>query len=159
MITDANTISLLLTGIGLIVVMVWNGVQYVQMRRQLTIEHEDIKQNMFAEYTWRYQEIFLNLPINIMAKDFSLAKLKESERPHILKYLRVYFDLCSEEYFLHRKGHLDEDVWKEWCEGMRILFSRPAFRDGWKKLNFDMEYYKDFREFVERELMDGMKHS
>lgn len=45
----------------------------------------------FAEYTRRYQDIILHMPDN-------------DKDPRWLKYVQLYFDLCSEEYHLHEEG-------------------------------------------------------
>ncbi|MCO6449720.1 MAG: hypothetical protein J5I90_02915 [Caldilineales bacterium] len=60
--------------------------------------HDNAKQvrlKNFTTYTKRYQDIFLNLPIDIDSDDFGLKKLTENE--NTLRWLRAYFDLCSEE--------------------------------------------------------------
>jgi len=48
---------------------------------------------MFAEYTRRYQDIFLN-----MSDDIYDGTAKVDTRTK--RYMRLYFDLCSEEYQL-----------------------------------------------------------
>lgn len=156
---DFNTtldFASLLTLITIIVIVIFNYKQYKQMERQLKIQNdslrtqnEQIKHNFFAEYTKRYQEIILHFPENINENNFSYDKLKKDERDKTMRYMRVYFDLCSEEYFLYKKGVLDEDVWKEWQEGMISAFNKPAFKYAWKKVTQDSDFYKEFKDFID----------
>ena len=44
---------------------------------------------------------------NIAIKVENIIKIEE-ERNKTLRYMRVYFDLCSEEYFLWKSKHIDE---------------------------------------------------
>ena len=56
----------------------------------------------FSEYTKRYQDIILNFPENIIDDNFKFDSLSKVERDKTMRYMRVYFDLCSEEYFLYK---------------------------------------------------------
>jgi len=62
--------------------------------------------------------------------------------------MRAYFDLCSEEYYLWKKGNIDNDTWEEWKAGIEFAFSKPAFTQAWENLRLDETYYKNFTEFV-----------
>jgi len=109
---------------------------------------KQLQLNFFAEYTKRYQEIILNFPESIHEKDFGFEMLNEEERNKTLCYMRVYFDLCSEEYYLWKSKHIDEKTWKEWESGIKHAFSKAAFREGWKIITMNTIYYKDFSSFV-----------
>lgn len=104
--------------------------------------------NFFSEYTKRYQEITLNLPESVNREDFDYDSLEPEIRDQTLRYMRAYFDLCSEEYFLKRKKHIDDETWKEWKTGMEFAFSKTAFREAWKLLQLDTIYYGEFTKFV-----------
>ena len=104
--------------------------------------------NFFAEYTKRYQEIILNFPENINKDDFLFDNLNDEVKDKTLRYMRAYFDLCSEEYFLKREGHIDKKTWKEWESGMKFAFSKSAFKQAWAILNLDSIYYSEFSKFV-----------
>ena len=68
----------------------------------------------FSNYTQRYQDIFLNLPIQIESINFNLNKIGSEEKELILRRLRAYFDLCSEEYYLNQNNYIDKKVWILW---------------------------------------------
>lgn len=126
-------------GVSITAIALWFTVRSFQKQLQL---------NFFSEYTKRYQEITLNLPESINRDDFDYDSLGPEVRDKTLRYMRAYFDLCSEEYFLKRKNHIDDETWKEWKTGMEFAFSKTAFREAWKLLQLDTIYYGDFTNFV-----------
>ena len=110
---------------------------------------KQLKLNFFADYTKRYQEITLNFPENINEKDFNFEKLEPKIKAQTLRYMRAYFDLCSEEYFLWKQGNIDNNVWKEWESGIKYALSKTAFQIAWKEyIHINTIYYKDFTKFV-----------
>ncbi|MCJ7450074.1 MAG: hypothetical protein MUO72_20565 [Bacteroidales bacterium] len=128
---------LLLTIIGLLISINFN-------RKQLKLFNEQLRLNFFAEYTKRYQEIILNLPEEISKSDFSYTKLSDEVRSKTLRYIRAYFDLCSEEYDLWNAGYLDKRIWNYWREGIEYTFSKTAFKDAWGMISLDTKYYPQF---------------
>lgn len=118
--------------------------------QQLELLNEQLKLNFFADYTKRYQEIVLQLPAWIYDKDFDTSKLDETTKAQITKYVRVYFDLCSEEYHLYLNHKIDDAIWKNWEEGMKHALSLPVIQLEWKKVNNTMAvYYPEFSSFME----------
>ena len=109
---------------------------------------KQLQLNFFAEYTKRYQEIILNFPESINKDNYDFDKLQNNDRDMTLRYMRAYFDLCSEEYYLWKKGHIDNDTWKEWESGIKYSFSKTAFKKAWAILRLDTIYYGEFTEFV-----------
>lgn len=57
------------------------------------------------------------------------GELSENER----ELLFSYFNVCAEEYFFYKAGYLDHDVWKSWCQGMRVFFGHPRIRELWDR--------------------------
>lgn len=109
---------------------------------------KQLQLNFFADYTKRYQEITLNFPESINEKNFKIDSLKPEIKDKTLRYMRAYFDLCSEEYYLWKKESIDNDTWKEWESGIKYAFSKPAFRQAWQVLRLDTIYYGEFTDFV-----------
>ncbi len=77
--------------------------------------------------------------IDAMPKD-----LKE----RTLRYMRAYFDLCSEEYWLRQKGYIRTDFWKLWSSGMKVAFSKEAFKQAWQIISKDTVFDLDFVDYV-----------
>ena len=71
----------------------------------------------FTVYTERYQNIMLQLPVAIASGDFDLQRLSEEEKETTLRWLRAYFDLCSEEHYLKKRKLVEKEVWKLWEGG------------------------------------------
>ena len=62
-------------------------------------------------------------------------------------YMRLYFDLCSEEYYLHTKGVIDSVVWGLWTEGIQMALKKKNYKIAWELL---AENYNDtsFRHYM-----------
>lgn len=116
----------------------------------ITVYHfkKQLQLTFFAEYTKRYQEIILNFPENINEENFDFDSLTPETRAKTLRYMRAYFDLCSEEYYLYKANNLDKATWKEWESGIKFALSKVAFTAAWNQLQFDTIYYPSFSEFV-----------
>ncbi len=145
-------IAALLTLIMILVVVFFNSIQYWQMRKQL-------KNNFFAEYTKRYQEIALHFPLDIYEDTFSYDSLDEKTRDEVPRYIKIYFDLCYEEWFLNKNKKIDKKVWDDWKEGICFAFSKRAFKEAWDKFYADSDFYKDFKKYVDSELIKNKKES
>jgi hypothetical protein len=132
---------------------------YYYNNKQLNLFTTQLKLNFFNEYTKRYQEIILNFPENINSENFDFNQLTKSERNKTLRYMRAYFDLCSEEYNLHKRELIDDEIWKNWEAGIRFAFTKKAFKDGWKIIQTDTIYYDDFYYWVENEILNKKEKS
>lgn len=121
-------------------------------QNQLKTFNDQLKLNFFADYTKRYQEIILNFPENINEADFDLQKLDKDARSNALKYMRAYFNLCSEEFHLNKEAHIDPAVWKVWEGGIKFSFTKKAFQDAWKIVRRDTMYDPAFTRWVEEQI-------
>lgn len=77
-------------------------IALIAIRSQILWSNKQMRLNFFSEYTKRYQDIILHLPLTIHSQDFDLKKLKDFEPDKYdktLRYMKVYFDLCSEELY------------------------------------------------------------
>lgn len=113
---------------------------------------KQVKLQNFIEYTKRYQEIILNFPENVNEQSFSLQAMSEKEKNCTMRYMRAYFDLCFEEYTLRQKKFIDSDLWSIWNDGMKVAFSKSAFRQAWEIVKTDTKFGDDFETFVENHL-------
>lgn len=106
------------------------------------------KVHFFTTYTQRYQEIFLNLPVGVESSDFSLNGCEPKEKNEILRWMRAYYDLCSEEFYLNEEGLIDRKVWKLWDKGTKDLLKKPAFIDAWKLVQRHNYFDRRFAQYV-----------
>jgi hypothetical protein len=114
----------------------------------------------FAEYTRRYGEIVRELPSEARRPGgkFVFEDLPPDEQGQVLNTARAYLNLCSEEFFLHARGRIDEETWAIWREGMERVLGAPWIRSTWTILK--PEYlYSDFCAFVETCLMPASEHT
>lgn len=158
----ANIIGYILTLTTIGFVVYYNHKHHIQMEKQLKLQNESLitqneqtKHMFFSDYTKRYQEIILNFPENINDKNFDYGSLDEKVYNKTMRYMRVYFDLCSEEYFLNKKRYIDKEVWEEWKDGMKVAFNNKAFKTAWKKVTEHSIFYKEFKNFVNNELINN----
>lgn len=111
---------------------------------------KQIKLQNFIEYTKRYQEIILNFPENINEINFTFEDMDAEIKNKTMRYMRAYFDLCFEEYILHKKNFIDDDLWSIWKDGMEVAFSKSAFQQAWKIIQKDTKFGEGFEAFVQR---------
>ncbi|MEI8191551.1 MAG: hypothetical protein WCI75_17695 [candidate division NC10 bacterium] len=121
------------------------GVTLVGLREQLWLQ-------TFAEYTRRYAEIVDALPSDAIRPGaaYDYASLPPSERDALLRGMRRYLNLCSEEFFLNSRGKIDATTWEIWLAGMRSTARLPGFRVAWPLLHSEYDYYPTFQEFMDR---------
>lgn len=138
----AIAIIALIISIVTVGITIWN----VSRTNQLTKKnHQSI---MFSEYTRRYLDILLRMPDRMFMQSGGLT-------PDVCKYLTIYFDLCSEEFYLHKNGDIPEDIWLNWVEGMKITMRPPIYHTGWKILS--STYNEDFIHFMHQEIFNHSK--
>lgn len=99
------------------------------------IKQRTLQISLFSEYTKRYQDIMSHLYSDMQNK----------------YYIRLYLDLCSEEYYLYQQKCLSEDVWKMWWDGMKLMMKLQPFRVEWMT---QAQYYnEDFIHFFDHEVL------
>ena len=145
-----QSIGIFIALIGIIVAIYYSRKQMKELNRHL-------KLHFFAEYTKRFQEIMLNLPENIMHDDFDLDKLNPDDQSKTMRYLRSYFDLCSEEFDLWKEGNIEKRIWNNWEEGIKSKMSNKTFIIAWQKSNYDSYYYPKFSKWMNKIISENQK--
>lgn len=128
---------------GVIVSLITLWILWMQMRKlntQLMIQQ-------FSDYTKRYQDIILHFPENINVQSFVLANCKTYDET--MRYMRAYFDLCYEEWYLHTRKLIDKKIWGTWNSGIVTAMSKPAFSQAWAVIKKDTIYGGKFEQFIE----------
>ncbi|MCL5021086.1 MAG: hypothetical protein M1339_05375 [Bacteroidetes bacterium] len=127
--------------ISLLTIIVAVVIGLIEIRQML----KQIRLSSFAEYTKRYQDILLSLPSTYFTDSFSVDRLSDEQREDISKRIRVYFDLCSEEYFLHREGYIPAAVWNEWEQGILSNLGLKHVQSEWTDASLRAEIYGEFK--------------
>lgn len=133
--------SAIATFLGVVVAAVAIWLQISKLNNQLLIQQ-------FSEYTKRYQGIILNFPENINEPSFDFAS--DTNRDLTMRYMRAYFDLCFEEWYLNQRKLIDSETWKIWEGGMRTALSKTAFINAWIQIEKDTGFSLEFKEFLEK---------
>ena len=124
-------ISIIIPTIGLIITI-------RQFNKQQKIK-------LSADYTKRYQDIILHFPENINDKGFTPDQDKKWDTT--LRHMRVYFDLCYEEYSL--KKDIGRRHWEDWQHGIKSACSKPAFQLAWHKIQQDTHYSQNYINWID----------
>ncbi len=110
-----------------------------------------LQSQFFAEYTRRYYELMDKMPPEL----FDPEKSKEIKLDdEMLKKCRLYYDLTSEEFELHRQRRLNRRVWRFWKAGIKDMVNLPVFAKAWDEM-LAFQYNEPFRRFVRNIIQNG----
>lgn len=141
--SDRIHLALLTATIAGLIIAIWhNGKQHTSLLQQM-------KLSSFSSYTQRYENLILNFPEEIHTQQFALDSLPKTEKDFILKYMRAYFDLCSEEYYLGTNDFIESYIWKQWKNGIRMNMTKPAFRQAWTIISKDTAFDQNFIRMID----------
>jgi len=114
--------------------------------------------NTFTEYTRRYDEAMTTMPFEArgIGVPVEVNGLSDDLRKSVLTAMRRYFNLCSEERYLHQRGRIDSKTWNIWKTGIRDSACGPFFASAWRCLAAEYEFYPDFRDFM-NDLVKGQE--
>lgn len=105
---------------------------------------------MVMKYAERYEKIMDSFPREAFHLRFDL----DSELPPPSVELTIcvlkYLNLCSEEFYLRKKGYIAQDVWSIWESELHRTLRSKLFRREWESLRDEFVSYPDFRGFVEK---------
>lgn len=116
------------------------------IKNSLEIANKQHRFQFFSDYTRRYQDLILHMP-----SDIDNLPLDNNT---VQTFMRLYLDLCSEEFFLHSHSVIDDEVWVLWTEGMKTVMKREKFQTAWKSLG---SFYHDqsFVNFMHHQIIDN----
>jgi len=104
---------------------------------------------ILMKYTERYERILDQFPEDALAARFDTKVLPPQSaqlRLCVLKYL----NLCSEEYYLTKRGYLAESLWHIWEGDLKRLVGSPLLQREWPLLRSEFLSHQDFLKYVER---------
>jgi hypothetical protein len=111
---------------------------------------DQLRVTVFLTYTDRYMRAMNGLPFEARhpSSEYRLASLSDEDRISVLSVFREYFNICSEECWLHRHHRIDHATWNVWERGMQQVAQFPCFREAWEILAPEYDYFDTFRNFV-----------
>ncbi len=86
--------------------------------------------------------------------DYQLDSRPAEEQARVLSAFRDYFNLCSEEMWLHEQHRIDKATWRIWERGMQQVARFPSFREAWEFLACEYDCYERFQKFVAKGLLE-----
>ena len=99
--------------------------------------------SLYEKYTARYQHIMEHMPEEFFRS--KVENIESQEKEKINHYIRMYIDLCSEEYFLYKEGCIIDSVWGEWRDGILGMFEKPLVKEYW--IDNIETYESDYKQF------------
>jgi hypothetical protein len=115
---------------------------------QLVLQAKQQKLQHYMEYTNRYHAIAVNFPKGVNEPDFTLSK-RSKDYSQTIGAMDRYFDLCLEQWDLHRRNLIDRETWAVWQELIVAALEKPAFRQSWEVVRASKKYYSaDFQKFI-----------
>ena len=128
--------SIFLAEIGLI-----HGVRVY--RRQMNAQ-------LFLEYTRRYEETMAAFPHDHRSSRFDLDGEPPETSPDLSAAVLRYLNLCSEEFYLWKRGYLSRGIWRIWEDELKRTLKSPLLQREWKALRREFTTYSEFEKYVER---------
>ena len=115
---------------------------------QLVLQSKQQKLQHYVEYTGRYHSIAVQFPEDVNEPEFKLAT-RRKDYPQTIRAMHRYFDLCLEQWDLHRRGLIDQETWSVWSDLIVIAMAKPAFVQAWDVVRGTNRYYvADFQRYI-----------
>lgn len=128
--------------------------QLPKLARQVELQTQQMTLQTFSDYTKRYQEIVLNLPEDVNDPAFKLTPARDDYQK-TMRYMRAYFDLSYEEWYLQGRSLIDPNFWNVWRGGIETALSKAAFQQAWAVIRNDSNFGPDFDAFVSGSMAAG----
>lgn len=143
--------NLLLVYVTILLAVTTYWLYKISEKAQKNEEENVRKARLFAtyfEYNKRFAEILMRVP----SKYIEDQKVADNDMDFD-KIMRVYFNLCQEEYYLNEAKLLEEAIWKAWMQGMKNYMKKAAFEDAWRRLGDSPSYSNEFRGFMKDKIL------
>ncbi len=128
-----------LVGLASVAFSIWLSLK--NYRRQKTVE-------MVMKFSERYEKIMDAFPPDAFRLRFDLENELPPSSDKLTLAVLKYLNLCSEEYFLHKRGYLAKDVWRIWEEELKRTLRSRVIRREWEVLKDEFKSDPAFTRFV-----------
>ena len=114
-------------------------------------EHREALSLNFYTYFWnRFDKILENLPSDFFDENFDFSSVQNQEQ--LKRTIRSYFQMCSQEYYLYKKGKISHEIWTEWENGMKYFFNIPSIIEHYETLGASVTH-QDFQDYVQKVIL------
>jgi len=108
----------------------------------LIVLRNQLRLQVFLEYTRRFDEI--EFPEGAFVEPWPRLTKKRARKAE--RAFRKYFDLCSQEWWLHQSVKIESRVWEVWARGMADIVATAGGRHAWQTIR--PEYQNVFPGFA-----------
>ncbi|MEK7513189.1 MAG: hypothetical protein AAB601_03235 [Patescibacteria group bacterium] len=95
--------------------------------QQISLAEKQARTKFEDTINKEYREIIHQIPARALLGE----PLTENELHEHLDEFLYYVDLSNEQIFLRSLNRVRKTTWREWNDGMRSNFQRPAFKQAW----------------------------
>ncbi len=142
--TISDWIQLVSSGILMVSILVTASLSYKAIKEM----RDQVRTTVYLECTRRYYDIVTQLPDEASDSQRSALRSSSANQDEIMGLMRAYYDLCSEQYYLHGTGKISHETWNHWREGLTFTIKLPTFREAWDEIR-EEGYKKSFVDFIE----------
>jgi hypothetical protein len=139
--SDLSTIANVGTFIAALTALLGIWIALHTYRRQMNAQ-------LFLAYTQRYETIMCSLPAAAFRVRFDTDAVLPPRSPDLTLTVLRYLNLCSEEFYLCRVGHLDRKLWRIWEHELQRMLRSQLIRREWPELRREFASYPDFLNYV-----------
>jgi hypothetical protein len=112
----------------------------------LVVLRNQLRLQVFLEYTRRFDEI--EFPEGAFADPWPRLTKKRARKAE--RAFRKYFDLCSQEWWLHQSGKIESRVWEVWARGMADIVATGGGRHAWQAIRPEYQnVFPGFASFID----------
>jgi len=110
------------------------------------LANDRMLKELFTEFNMRYDRFndSLNEAKELLFNWLNNIQEKDQEKMRLYSAIIDFFNLCAEEYYWHKKGRLEDLIWKSWSNGMNDIFDgSQLIQSIWKK-ECEKDGYKSY---------------
>lgn len=111
-------------------------------RRQTNVQ-------VFLDYTKRYEKIMSELPDDGLAFRLRQDGDPPPESARLRRTILRYLNMCSEEYYLCKRGYLAPNIWKIWEAEFQRTLKSPLLKREWEVLRTEFAAFSEFAHYVD----------
>ena len=103
---------------------------------------------LFLEYTNRYDSILLSCPDKFREGKLEARPDLPERSDEFTRCVLRYLNLCSEEFYLWKRGYLSSDIWNIWKDEIERTIGSPLFRREWDLIKGEFSAFREFEDYV-----------
>jgi hypothetical protein len=115
-----DLVASLATALG--VLLAWWQIRASSRQERTTFEDS---------FSSEYRSLVQGIPVEALLGE----DLDEKDYRANLSELYHYIDLTNEQVFLRQCGRISPETWKNWCDGIQSIMSKPTFSRAWKEIS------------------------